>query len=873
MRRRSSWPRPPSRRPTTPGSRPSTTSRSATSSPGRAAALLLLAWLAAGLPAAAQPPAPPPAEDKVQAYLARLGLTEYEVLYLEGQLDRGPAGRKEGAARKLAALYADLLLDTDGPAAAAAVQAKARDLLARFPAVRTPAVEVMLLQGEFARAEVQVGRWLLEPDDVKARDDAAEVMDRVVPALDAHARALEAAYKREQGEAEKLKDGPAQKARQAAADKTGQQFGRAAFFGGWGAYYQSLLRGDRPGGPGYARAKERFKKLVPLDKPEADTDPDEVGLGSAVRARAVLGLALAEAGTGDLAAATGWFDLLRKPQVSEQVRPAVDFWQLVALTKAGAADEAGKFARDRLAAFGDTPTAARRNFCTLLAHAGGRDPSGPLAPLAELGVQGLVQLRSPDLARKMAARYGVKVGPDTHAGRMLTALDLLDKAKKSKAKADYRTAAAAFEQAADGVRGDPALANSVRFQHGYCLAKAEDWPAAAGVLEKAAPALQAARSESAGDAAWLLIAAYDRMQAADAQVKAKLVAALKAFPAAFPDHPRARAAGNLLAAVGGADADLAKLDPNDPDAGERLAIAARRAYNRWRAVKDDPAKGPPAAAEVAAAAEKLLAVPDGKAPAAGRLEAAFLATDALLNGAKADPPRAARVLGAVEAQAAALPAADRAASDFRVLKLQYAQAAGDLPAARAAADWLTQNRKGTPLEEAALVGVAKAADARLAAAPAEKDRLADAVAAYRALADRLGPTADRVRGSRNAQVANSRLAALLYDAGRLPDCKQVLEERLLKAYPKEVKYLRLAGLVAFDTRDNDRSLECWRVLTALPSGTPGWYEAKYYHMATLARVDRAAARNAFEQFRVLHPELGPADLRDRFRALGRELQN
>jgi hypothetical protein len=113
---------------------------------------------------------------------------------------------------------------------------------------------------------------------------------------------------------------------------------------------------------------------------------------------------------------------------------------------------------------------------------------------------------------------------------------------------------------------------------------------------------------------------------------------------------------------------------------------------------------------------------------------------------------------------------------------------------------------------------------------------------------------------------------LCLERGKLDEAKKVLEGRLLPAYPKEAKYLRLAGLVYFETQENEKGLECWRLLTAgLPAGTPGWHEAKYQHMATLARLNKGDAKVAFTQYKSLYPEFGPPEFSERFKQLEQDV--
>ena len=182
------------------------------------------------------------------------------------------------------------------------------------------------------------------------------------------------------------------------------------------------------------------------------------------------------------------------------------------------------------------------------------------------------------------------------------------------------------------------------------------------------------------------------------------------------------------------------------------------------------------------------------------------------------------------------------------------------------------NRAGSPLHEAALIGYAKTADAfRLKGIDKTKSQQ-EALVAYKNLVSFYGDTPEKVKTNRNAQIANFRLAEQLYAAGDMEGCASILEKKLLTAFPKETKYLRLMGMAGNHGRNLDKSLECWRLLTVgLPSGSNEWFEAKYNHMANLSVKSVEDARLAFNHFKVLHPELGPEKMRAQFLELEAKL--
>ena len=97
--------------------------------------------------------------------------------------------------------------------------------------------------------------------------------------------------------------------------------------------------------------------------------------------------------------------------------------------------------------------------------------------------------------------------------------------------------------------------------------------------------------------------------------------------------------------------------------------------------------------------------------------------------------------------------------------------------------------------------------------------------------------------------------------------------QLLAVFPTDQSYLRRAGLSAFQAGEHAAALEHWRKLVAgLPKNADNWYEAKYYQLACLAQLDRAKAREAWGQYRILYPDLGPPAWRGRFVELQQRIE-
>jgi hypothetical protein len=57
----------------------------------------------------------------------------------------------------------------------------------------------------------------------------------------------------------------------------------------------------------------------------------------------------------------------------------------------------------------------------------------------------------------------------------------------------------------------------------------------------------------------------------------------------------------------------------------------------------------------------------------------------------------------------------------------------------------------------------------------------------------------------------------------------------------------------------------------VPANSTEWYEAKYYQLSCLARVDRDQARKVYQQLRLLHPEIADPTWGEKLNDLGKSL--
>ncbi len=80
--------------------------------------------------------------------------------------------------------------------------------------------------------------------------------------------------------------------------------------------------------------------------------------------------------------------------------------------------------------------------------------------------------------------------------------------------------------------------------------------------------------------------------------------------------------------------------------------------------------------------------------------------------------------------------------------------------------------------------------------------------------------------------------------------------------------LRRTAWLAGQVKDYAHELEAWlMLLAAYPAGDDRWYEARYASLRVMKHVDFSRALRAYDQYRVLHPDLGPAPWNEKIAGL------
>jgi hypothetical protein len=826
-------------------------------------------------------------------FLTRLALSDLRLHHMERLLQRETAPDKRlPMARNLADAYAEELLSVaDEPARFESLKARVQRLLAAVPEAKTPAVEVILLQADYQRAEALVVQWQEEPSDKVPLDDAGKILARIQPLLAARQEELTAAADKAGESIENIR---VEQQRQAAEQQLKRQrmvAARADYFAGWAAYYLGVARRDSKAAQSdFTTAKQHFSRLLDVSD-EMNYGPIEaesLGLDSIWRSRAVIGLGLVELGLGHAAAATRIFDWLGHASVPPAIRDQADYWHLQGMLNAGLISEAARFAASAVANFTVSASPGKSSLC-LAAIRGGAANSAPGADdrrqLVEQGIRGLARMRQFETLDKLIDKYKLDEGPGA-GGFYLAFLRGRRQylaGEKSKQPEAFRTAAQTLTAALaqPQTRTDLAEAGQARYYLGWARYRLDEFDAATRLFQESATALRAAVPEVAVQAAWMHATCLVQLAAKDKRQARAAIAALQAFKQDFPASEEAQRADVLItrlrqthSAPEEAIRELVAIKPADPTYSSAQYELCQLHYQVWSKAKADPAKAEPPAAELLKTVDRFLSLADKNGDDERRLKASLLAVDVLQWSLKPDQSRVSSLLNSVAKAATHLDPKNPAAVEYQYRRLQAAQKAGDNEAVHQAADAIAQHGAGTPYELPALVVTARAADQAVAdaSAAARRAKVAEAARIYGRLVALLGDSPPVLSSNKNALAAASKLAQYDEDLGQWPSAADRLS-RLIEAAPRDRRLLRRAGLAAFKADRYPQALEHWRTLLGgLESGSDDWLEAKYYQLVCLEQTDRASAVKVFKQFKVLYPEVKSVAWRERFAELDNKLK-
>jgi tetratricopeptide (TPR) repeat protein len=806
----------------------------------------------------------PPQEDKVLTYLGRFGLADYQILHLEREVyQRGRAA----AAGTLASAYASELLRLEGSAddRGTDLETRLRKLIAAHPKVETDETKVMLLQREYAKAEALAFKWIDDPEQKQARADAVQELARIAPALQQLRDKLHEAAEQD----EKLK----------------QSSLRAAFASGWANYLHGVLRQQDEAKTSFQAARVSFKGFFGLaedERPAKATTAESASLERPARARAALGVMLSELALGDTEAASPWIRLLQDPAVDPLVRDDLRWWLVWAFLQRADTARAKAEAEREIAEF--TQGAFSRGkilLCYVLIREGFARDAGQDAlrrEFGQMGLRGLIKMRQFDLVRKQMDKYQIRL--DEKAGFLfhwVQAQAAVEKASKSKSAPDCQSAIKALEAAlaAPDAAQEPHLSAEGRRQLGWFHGQLGQLDTAVREITVAAEALKKLRAPGAAEVAWEACKVHLNLASKSSEHRDAAIRALEAFKRDFPDSPEVLRADFRIGQLKFDVQQLRAVPPQAANYADARFLLCQRAYDHWVNVRGDATRGSTAAVELKKDLDTFLALPVAAGTVGRWREALLWSVELALVGPARDRKQAQAQMLKVEPLVVGLSPDDTTVQHYRYWKLRLTQSAKDDAGAREHAAWLMQHAKGTVYERPAVVIAAENIHTRLEKSTGgERARLLEeGLQLYRRLVELSGAAA--LKSDRNAKVASSRLAQYAFELGDYETAAQQYD-RLLEVEEDNAAYLRQGALAHFRLRDFGRSLEIWRKLLGSrwpEHKPPAWFEAKYYVVACLARIDVARAKDAFRQFKLLYPDLGPSPWREEFQKLERVLSN
>jgi tetratricopeptide (TPR) repeat protein len=816
----------------------------------------------------------PPEIARLDAYLARLGLAGLRIRNLERELERaGTGAAAPSIAGRLAEVFADQLLTAGDSKEGAELTDRLTRLIGAHPSASTPRVRLTLLEGDYNRAEAEALKWVGDPSDASARTNAVARLVRCRPELDRIRDELKKQIDKTNDELGRLDNGPRREALEREFQAIAQVANRATYFAGWANFYESVVtQAPAAATERLQVARQGFRRLLGIED-EQFKAADLEGLDGELTARIALGLALVEMANGGAENGKEMFQALHGPTVNATVRDWVDRWQVWALARAALGAEAEAVARSAVEGFTPPLTPAKAALCSMLVRgvvsgapaspAGAGDPE-QANRLTLLGLRGLIRLGRPDLARRLLGGRDLSpAAPPGVLAHWLRAQAALQAAEAGGGGDAYTRAQAAFAaaQADPAAASEPVLAADCRFGQAWCLFRVGDLTAAKEAFVQAANALKALNTPAA-DAEWMaLLTEWSLSDDPPARRLDRISTESRAFRASHPDHPGVKLVEELIAKLRREMATAEELARETAhDAATSLALV-RKLHQHWGELPAADRLKSPQTAKLDAAVRDALTRVNAATDPGGRLDLLLIKIDLALAADPPDRDGARTTLAEATPLVAKIPAGDARIPEERFRRLQVARVSGDLATVREQAHWLVDHPGNSSHERAALTALAEQADEAVSAATSA-DRPARAAEALEI---------HRVRSNSNLRLVYTRMTRYAIDAGQAQTALRYLS-LLQLARPDDSEIVRLAGLAHGRAGQTDQALACWRkLLDRLPHDSPPWFEAKFHQIECLARGDPARARRVWEQFQILHPELGPEPWPAKFRDLAAHL--
>lgn len=821
-------------------------------------------------------------DDDVDRYLSRLGLVDAQIVHLEQVMLRKSEAEQPAFAARLADMYATQMMGrSDDAARYNESMARINGLIGRYPAARTASLEVILLQADYTRAESLATRWLSNTADEAARTEATTILAGIAPKLESLQKQLNARVD-ELGEELDRSDGRNAEAFEASESELRRIraiANRATYFCAWSKYYIGIVGRQDAKSENYVTARALFKRILAIEDTKLDeVTADWLELDTEYLARSVIGLGLTEAAAGDLAASKACFKWLDHASVPPLIRDEAAYWYVRGLLNAGQLHEAADYAAGRIGQFSGEATAGRVSLCDALVRAGygAANSSAETRELGRLGMSGLAKLGQQKVIQQLLDRY--KVDLDGQSGFVLQwakGHQMLADAETTRDPEAYRAAQQTLTAALadEAAKGEAASSAKCRYDLAMCHFRLDEFKPAATLFQESVTGLKGAGDPLAVDAAWNAFVGFSQLAKEDKRYVASASSMLRLIMNDFPNHPHARKASYLLPKLQSqtspeeAIATLKAVPFDDPNYALARYDLCGLLHEQWSRRRDS-AEGDAAATSLCEAVDVYLRSASEANPPQ-QVKCLAWAAEASLFGKTPLVTRAEVYLAKARPLTESLPTQESALADYHYQALQLANKKLDSEGRREHSEWLVKHATKPIYRQAALVTAAKGVDEAIARASGDErtQLLPEALRIYKLLSQHLGTSAEEIRAKANCRVAVSKQADYAAELGQHEEAARLLDQ-LVAVFPKDQGYLRRAALAHFQCSRFQPALEHWRTLLAgVKQNSPDWFEAKYYQIECLLQVDKPTAEQALDQFKLLHPNFGPSDWRDKFRRL------
>ena len=846
--------------------------------------------------------------DALESFLRERKLWGVVAAHLRDRLRNGTPDERMAAAETLGEVYVHQIAEASTADARQRIDVQARELLAAVPEADSYRLRIELAIAAYRDAEELAEKFRRRTAGETERAESERILRTIGPQLDDIVtklnRQMDSLKRRE---AQGRDDDTAELKRD--LDRARNLRSRANYFAGWANYYLAFVAGN----PANAtRAMEQFGVVLNAAPGRPATVERAKGGKLAIEhvARAALGCAMSAALLGNDVEARRWLDLVDE---AEDLAPAVrdQFFsrRLIVLAKgSGWAEIDIAVRRRRLGEDREVRmlTLAEARLAAVLALDAQNAPATPprsralAGEIAQVAMGDLVAMGETGHVLSLVEQYGtsglVGQGFISSFVRGLYAYDVAQAARAASGEPDnepttrpelanqFREAARLLKGAietADAVRF-PIEAGNARITRGLALYFAGDLDAAATELEAAAASVGADSQRET--ALWSAIVVLD------AAVKGGKTTATGARDGLalryIESFPAAERTVRLL--LGSLQSDALSPDkvveimlavPRDsPSYGPARRHAAGLLYTQLREAKgtdqDFAAMRFVAIAEEALRFDQDLAIAGSGATGREAAQRAFIQArrlaEAQLTSSTPDADRAEAALTAAE-NVAKMYAIDLGPSkaEFTFRRLQIAVARRSFPDADRLIDEL-HGLGGDQSDRADRWLYQRAVDDRRRD-PGDPRARSEIIRFGLAVLTKLKETDPRASGVRESVALACAEAwrelgdPSMRDSAIRLDTLQIVQTRTGTSIRRLAELVEAAGQA-------DQALLYWNELVAgLAPGSENWHEARYQSIRLLAVGDAPAAIDAFNQFRVFYPDLGPEPWRTRFKELERTL--